>query len=150
LPFDDQNGIWIGQYVGSRAQAGWITDRSSAREVSVDPRAAVLWHSVTYSVGQLLLHLFATTRPVLLDNTIRDDEQLDPVSYSFEWAPGDWDSALTPLWEPPSGSVSWSPQKAFDDKAFVYLADRWQTEEPSGADSLLEIPESPREGLYEG
>jgi len=138
--------IWIGRYVGSRVQAGWIMDRSSAREVSVDPRAAALWHSVTYSIGQVLLHLFAGSRPVLLDDTIGDHEQLDPISYSWEWAPGDWASCLIPIWEPPSTAVSWPPQKAFDDKAFVYLADRWNVQQPPGADSPPEISDAPSEG----
>jgi hypothetical protein len=132
--------IWIGRYVGSRRQAGWITDRSSAREVSVDPRAGVFWHSVTYSIGQVLLHMFAMHRPVLLDSTIGDHEKLDPIRYSFEWAPGDWASCLIPVWEPPSGPVSWPPAKAFDDKAFVYLADRWQPQEPPSAETPPDPP----------
>jgi hypothetical protein len=138
--------IWIGRYVGSRAQAGWIMDRSSAREISVAPRAASLWHSVTYSIGQVLLHLFAASRPVLVDD-LRDGEQVDTVGvdYRFDWAPGDWPACLIPIWEPPSGSVGWPPPKAFDDKAFVYLADRWNVQQPPSMDSPPEIPDTQRE-----
>jgi len=134
--------IWIGRYVGTRSRAGWVTDRSSVREVSVDPRAAVLWHSVTYSIGPVLLHLFAMHRPVALD-PIGDLEEIAVIEYSFKWAPADWDSALVPIWEPPRGPVRWPPQKAFDDKGFVYLADRWQPQEPPGARPPSEIPEPP-------
>lgn len=128
--------IWIGRYVGTRSKAGWITDRSSAREVSTEPRAGSFWHSVTYSIGQVLLHLFAASRPILIDSTVRHDEHLDPISYVWRWAPGDWDSCLIPIWEPPpSGPVRWPPQKAFDDKAFVYLADRWNAEKAPRTDA---------------
>jgi hypothetical protein len=137
--------VWIGRYVGSRKDAGWIMDRSSAREVSAKPRALALWHSVTYSIGQVLLHLFATARPILIDDTVRDHEKLDPVSYVFEWAPGNWSTGLTQIWEPPSSAVSWPPEKAFDDNGFVYLADRWQTKQPPSAEPKPEIGKPPRE-----
>jgi hypothetical protein len=136
--------IWMGRYVGRHRSAGWIVDRSSAREVSSDPRAGCFWHSVTYSIDQVLLHLFAATQPVLLDSD-RDGEDLDPIRYVFEWAPADWDSALVPIWEPPSGPVSWPPKKAFDDKGFIYLADRWQPQEPPGAEPPSEVSEPPRQ-----
>jgi hypothetical protein len=132
--------IWIGRYVGSRRDAGWIMDRGSAHEVSIEPRAAALWHSVTYSIGQVLLHMFATSRPVLLDGTARDRGRLDPISYVFEWAPGDWDSCLTPIWPSPSGTVSWPPQKAFDDKGFLYVADRWNVQKPRRTDPEARNP----------
>jgi hypothetical protein len=138
--------IWMGRYVGSRSSAGWIMDRSSAREVSAEPRAAVLWHSVTYSIGQVLLHMLATSRPVLLDDTIRDHEQLDPLRYVIKWAPGDWRSCLTPVWEPPSAPISWPPQKAFDDKGFVYLADRWNPQESPRAEPPAEILHTSSDG----
>jgi hypothetical protein len=122
--------IWMGRYVGTRATAGWITDRSSAREVSVSPRAGAFWHSVTYSIGQVLLHFFAASRPILLDDAIGDLEEHDPVRYVFRWAPGDWGACLVPIWETPGSPIGWPPQKAFDDKGFVYLANRWNAEQP--------------------
>lgn len=138
--------IWIGRYFGSRRSAGWIMDRSSAREVSTVPRAAALWHSVTYSIGQVLLHLFATSRPVLLDETVGDHEKLDPIHFIWEWAPGDWGSCLTPIWEPPSAPISWPPQKAFDDKGFVYLADRWNPQQAPSTEPPPEVPDAEPEG----
>jgi hypothetical protein len=134
--------IWIGRYVGIRKSAGWIMDRSSAHEVSAKPRAGAFWHSVTYSIGQVLLHLFVSSRPIALDD-IGDHEYLDPIGYYFKWAPGDWDSCLTEIWPLPSGPVSWPPEKAFDDKGFVYLADRWNVQEPPSADTETQIPETP-------
>jgi hypothetical protein len=142
----DGTGIWMGRYVGSRRDAGWIVDRSSAREVSAEPRAGVFWHSVTYSIGQVLLHLFATSRPILLDDTVGNDEELDPVRYAFKWAPGNWGSCLTKVWPPPGSSVRWPPQKAFDDKGFIYLADRWNSQEPPSPEPPTEISRPTAEG----
>jgi len=134
--------VWIGRYVGTRKEAGWIMDRSSAREVSAAPRAGVFWHSVTYSIGQVLLHMFATSRPILLDDSLRDRDDLDPVHYTFPWTPGDWQACLTRIWEPRDGPLSWPPQKAFDDKAFLYLADRWNPQESPSMDPPPEVPEA--------
>ena len=142
--------IWIGQYVGVRRSAGWVVDRGSAVEISTDPRIAVQWHSVTYSIGQVLLHLFAATRPVLLD-PMPDDwdpEQPPLVPYSFFPAVGDWESCLSsPIWEPPRRAISWPPEKAFDDKAFVYLADRWNVQKPPGTETPAEVPEPSGDGV---
>jgi hypothetical protein len=152
--------IWIGRYVGSRANAGWITDRSSARRVSDDPPAAILWHSVTYSIGQVLLHLFAGSRPVPLPPTgnledgstiegspisVGDSEEPSRLAYHIPHTPGDWANCLIRIWEPPSGPISWPPQKSFDDGGFVYLADRWNVQEPPGAESKPEISDAPCE-----
>lgn len=137
--------VWIGQYVGSRAGAGWITDRSSARRVSDDPPAGIFWHSVTYSIGQVLLHLFATSRPIPLV-PLGDLKEAPTIKYSIEWAPADWRSALTPIWEPPRVPVSWPPEKAFDDKGFVYLADRWNPQEPPSTEPPAEVLDTPSDG----
>jgi hypothetical protein len=120
--------VWIGHYVGSRADAGWIMDRGSARQVSDDPAAGVFWHSVTYSIGQVLFHLFCVTRPVPLGPLA---ELQDPpvVKFSFASAPADWGAALAAIWEPPIVSVAWPPEKALDDNGFKYLAERWQQQD---------------------
>lgn len=107
--------VWIGQYVGSRANAGWITDRSSTRQVSDSPAAAVFWHCVTYSIGQVLLHLFASSRPISLA-PLGDLKEPATIKYSIPWAAGNWATGLSRIWTPPSGPVSWPPEKAFDDE----------------------------------
>lgn len=152
--------IWIGRYVGTRSNAGWITDRSSARRVSDDPPAGIFWHTVTYSIGQVLLHLFAGSRPIPLPVgdlkegstvegspvSVGDSEEPPRLAYSIPHAPGDWANSLLRIWEPPSGPISWPPQKSFDDNGFVDLADRWNVQQSPGADSSPQIPEPSREG----
>ncbi len=130
--------IWIGRYVGSRANAGWVTDRSSVREVSDDPPAGIFWRSVVYTIGQVLLHLIAVSRPIPLG-----DLKEGHISYTIPCAPADWDSALTEIWEPPSIPVSWPPQKAFDDDALVYLVERWNPEQAPGAQSPPDVSKPP-------
>jgi hypothetical protein len=137
--------IWMGQYVGSRAaNAGWVTDRSSSRQVSDDPPAAIYWHSVTYSIGQVLFHLFATSLPIPLA-PVGDLKETPRINYRIDWAPGNWSTGLTRIWPPPSGAVSWPPEKAFDDNGFIYLAERWQTKQPPSAEPEPEIGKPPRE-----
>ena len=120
--------IWIGRYVGSRANAGWIMDRGTARKVSDSPAAGVFWQAWTYSIGQVLLQLFAATRPIPYPS-VGNPEEYGPIPVSFPVAPGDWDVSLARIWESPRLPVAWPPQKAFDDDAFVYLAERWLQEE---------------------
>jgi hypothetical protein len=128
--------IWIGQYVDGRA--GWITDRSSTRRVSDDPPAAIYWHSATYSIGQVVLHLFAASLPIRLV-PLGNPKEPRRINYRMDWAPGNWSTGLIRIWEPTSGPVSWPPEKAFDDKHFVYLADRWNVQEPPSAETTPEI-----------
>ena len=155
----DGIAIWIGQYVGSRSNAGWITDRSSARRVSDDPPAGIWWHSVAYSIGPVLLHLFAGSRPAPLppigdeDGSTRespiplgDSEEPPRLAYSIPYAPGDWANSLLKIWPPPSGPTSWPPQKSFDDEGFINLAERWNPQESPGAESPPEISDAPSEG----
>jgi hypothetical protein len=137
--------IWIGHYVGSKSNAGWVTDRSSARRVSDEPPAGAYWHSVTYSIGQVLLHLFAMSNPKLF-GTPRNIKKPVRLEFDIPLAAGNWSTGLSRIWEPPSGSVSWPPEKAFDDKHFVYLADRWQTEKPPSTESPPEVVKPPSEG----
>ena len=129
--------IWIGRYVGSRAEAAWITDRKGPRRISEEPPAGVFWRSVVYTIGQVLLHLFATTRPIPLGDV--EDGHL------FEWrvkpAPAEWDTALTRIWQPPGVQVDWPPQKAFDDDATVYLVERWNPEKAPSPQSPPEETE---------
>jgi len=117
--------IWIGHYVGTRANAGWITDRGGARRVSDDPPAGALWRSVVYTIGQVLLHLFAISRPIPLGD-VKDGL----VQSSIPVAPADWDSALRRIWEPPDTAIDWPPAKAFDDAAATYLVERWNPQQP--------------------
>lgn len=140
--------IWIGRYVGSHADAGWITDRSSARRVSDDPPAGVLWHSVTYSIGQVLLHLFAMTRPAPL-GPLGDFKEDDTIKISIPWTPGDWSTGLIRMSEPPSRPISWPPQKAFDDNGFIYLADRWNPQEPPSSEPPPDISGTEPKGRVE-
>jgi hypothetical protein len=126
----ERTQIWMGRYVGSRADAGWLMDRGAARQVSDDPPAAVLWHSVTYSIGQVLLHLFGVSSPVPLVS-LGDLEEPPTISFRFDWAPGDWASGLLRIWPTPSIPITWPPEKAFDDDGFIYLAERWQQQDAS-------------------
>ena len=113
--------IWMGRYVGERRNAGWIMDRTSARQVSKDPPAAVGWYSTTYSIGQACFQSITLTRPVPLGEV----EEGQDVTIRFDWAPGDWSSGLIPIWPRPSVNLPWPPEKAFDDNGFQHLADRW-------------------------
>ncbi len=131
--------VWMGQYVGTRSNAGWITDRSSVRWVSVDPPAGSFWHSTTYSIGQVLLHLAALSVPIPLG----DLKHLSPRVDSGQPTPGDWDASLIQVWPPPGGSVSWPPEKAFDDDGFVYLADRWNVKKPPSSEPTPDPLEPP-------
>jgi len=137
----DLTHIWIGRYVGSRVSAGWITDRSSTRQVSDDPPAGIFWHSVVYTIGQVLLHLFASSRPIPLG-----DVQEGHLRYHIPVAPADWDTALIEIWPTPSVAVSWPPKKAFDDDAAVYLVERWNVQQSPGAESPSDPPEPPDVG----
>ncbi|HEY1689367.1 MAG TPA: hypothetical protein VGF95_10970 [Solirubrobacteraceae bacterium] len=137
--------IWIGQYVGSRSDAGWVTGRNTRRrwQISTDPAAGIHWHSVTYSIGQVLLHLFAVTDPVLFASGSWELKEPVFVEGNIPIAPGNWATGLSRIWEPPSGAVSWPPEKAFDDKHFVYLADRWQSKQPPRAEPSSEVVNAP-------
>ena len=126
----DRTRIWMGRYVGNRENAGWFMDRGGPRQVSDDPPAAVLWHSVTYSIGQVLLHLFGVSAPVPLI-PLGNLEKPPTISFRFDWAPGDWRSALFRIWPSPSVPIAWPPEKAFNDDGFVYLAQRWQQQDTS-------------------
>ncbi len=119
--------VWLGDYVGDRSNAGWVIDRGAARQISDDPPAGVLWHSVTYSIGRVLLHAFAMSRAALLSPELNPKEY-GPLPVFFPVADADWGSALTQIWEPKHRLVDWPPTKAFDDGGFVYLAERWLQE----------------------
>lgn len=116
--------IWIGRYGGSRSDAGWVMDRGTARMVSDDPAAGVFWHSVTYSIGQVLLQLFATSAPIPFPE-VTDPERYGPIPVSFPVAPGDWGSCLTRIWDPSRATVTWPPANSLNDDGFVRLAERW-------------------------
>lgn len=117
--------IWIGDYVGARSSdAGWVMDRGAARQISNDPPAGVFWQSVTYSIGRVLLHAHAMSKPALLSPAL-SPQDYGPLPIFFPVAPGDWSSALTQIWVPKHRIVSWPPARAFDDEGFVYLAERW-------------------------
>lgn len=127
----DGTAIWIGRYTGTRADAGWVMDRGVARHVSDDPPAGVFLHTVTYSIGQVLLQLFAVTRPIPYPE-VTHPEQYGPVRTHFAFAPGDWDRCLTSLWQTSRKRISWPPQRSLDDAGFVYLAERWLTDDERG------------------
>jgi hypothetical protein len=121
----ENTSIWIGDYVGERSSdAGWVMDRGAARRISDDPPAGVFWHSVTYSIGRVLLHAFAMGTPALLSPDL-DPREYGPLPIFFPVAQGDWGSALTQIWVPKNRIVEWPPLRAFDDPGFVYLAERW-------------------------
>lgn len=122
-----RTAIWVGKYVGSRANAGWVMDRGTARQISEEPAAGMFWHSVTYSIGQVLLQLLTDTGPISLSARLEGEPFVPLPEPIHAVADGDWDSALTRIWkwQPPSVSVIWPPPRAFGDRGFVQLAERW-------------------------
>jgi hypothetical protein len=134
----DSSHIWIGRYVGSRASAGWVTDRARWRRVSDDPPAGIFWRSVVYTIGQVLLHLFAVSRPIPIGE-VKEGH----IEYEIPFAPADWDSALMRIWEPqPSVAVDWPPKDAFDDAAAIYLVERGNVQESQSSEPPPEIAEA--------
>lgn len=135
--------IWIGRYVGSCANAGWITDRAGVRDVSDDPAAVVFWRSVVYTIGQVLFHLFAVSQPIPTGD-VKDGR----VQYEILFAPADWDSALVPIWEPQSSvPADWPPEKVFDDAALKYLVERGNVQEPPSPETPPEVTETEADGM---
>jgi hypothetical protein len=133
--------IWIGRYVGRRKDAGWITDRGGARQVSDDPPAGIFWRSVVYTIGQVLLHLLAVSRPIPMGD-VKDGQ----VAYEIPVAPADWDSALIEIWPTPSLPVRWPPEKVFDDAAAEYLVERWNVQKSPSPDPPVSPSEPPDVG----
>jgi hypothetical protein len=94
---------------------------------------------VTYSIGQVLLHLFAMSDPMPIAPLSGDDKEPIWVEGSIPMARGNWSAGLSRIWQLPSGPVSWPPEKAFDDEHFVYLADRWNPQEPPSPETTPQV-----------
>lgn len=90
----------------------------------------------------MLLHQLAMSLPIPMG-----DVKEGRVEYEIPFAPADWDSALTRIWEPePSSAVDWPPEKAFDDGAAIYLVERWNVQQPPGTEAPPDPPEAPDVG----
>lgn len=121
--------VWIGRYFGPRRDAGWIMNQGGAHLIPHEFPVGILWASTTYSIGQVLLHLFDFKGPVALRaRDVKDPGQT--LRFQLPWAPANWLEGLTPIWPLPLRSVPWPPEAAFDDEGFEYLAKRWNHLQP--------------------
>jgi hypothetical protein len=124
--------IWIGRYVGSRREAGWVLSKQSARRLPEDPTVGAFRHSVMYSIGQVAFQLFG----VRLFPLTEEQDSRSIGFYNRFSLMGPWGEALIRIWPLPETRFLWPPSTALDDDGFDAAAARWHDRSPDAASRL--------------